>query len=949
MFKKCALFVVFLHVGLLFSTSATWIAPATPADWDVTGSTGNWTPATPPGGAAGDQAKFTSPSPPIPANPIVNLVTANTIIGELDIDSATNYTFQQMGVGTLNFAVGSGSASLKVTASLGNGAHTFTVPISLTNSLVVSQGSSGNLTISSAITGAAGQSLTLSGTGTLVLSGAGANTYGGGTFINGGILSITADNKLGSPLTTAVTIGSGTLQIDGTFATSRTFPLTGGASISVTAGNTATINGVISGSGSLTKTNSGILILTATNNTYQSGTVIGAGTLSISSDANLGNSSGALTIGSGTLLTTAGISSARSGSFTGAAIIDTNGLTSTLSGNFGGGGSLAVINGGTLILIGSNNYTGPTVVGAGTHLSGTTNGIQGPITLNTPTSLLTFSQNFDGTYSGILTSAVVNAGSITKLGSGAVTFTNASPNFSGPVSINEGTLIVNGSIANSQLVTVLPSGTLGGSGTVGPTTSTGTLDPGNGTTIGTLSVNGTLVLMAGSRTIINIAPLISDRIAVSGMATITGPLTIDPIPAFYGFSVDDTILTSSALAGTFFPVTTTAPSFVPTVTYTGTDALLHIVISQPFAIFPFSNQNTAAVGHNIDEIHVAGQLSQDLFNLFNSLVGQSNETINAALDEMHPAQYSAFTEMQAEARGQLISLFHRLPYLPCSCNRPNRLWIEGFGNTLTMKRHGLEIGFQANSGGIAFGYDGQITDSFILGFGGAWSNNHLDWHDHRGHGDLNGLYGGVYFDSQVGSFYFGGSGLVGMDFYDTSRHIQFVTIDRRASAEYKALDVMAQIATAYLFGSPQAFFYPYANFDYFFLHTHKFSEKGANGLDLTVFDHTDSTLRTEMGLGLQVQDRNAAETVCISPLISLGWVNMCPIERPKLEAAFQGATIPFKVLGWDESWNLLNIRFALSIAYRCYSFGLQYNVEFSPDHETLLFNQNADLRIDWKW
>ncbi len=665
---------------------------------------------------------------------------------------------------------------------------------------------------------------------------------------------------------------------------------------------------------------------------------------------NLGTSTSPLNFGNGTLdISTVALNTARSGTVTGNSTI-TSPLSNIFSGNFSGAGSLTFSGGGTFTLIGNNDYTGGTVVSASTQLAGTTNGIQGNITLNAADSLLTFSQNFDGAYSGSISSLIAGAGSLTKLGTGTVTFTGSSLGFSGPTHIAEGTLDINGSIANS-IVTVAAAGTLGGTGAVGPTTSSGTIDPGSGPTIGTLRVFGNLMLNPASHVEINIAPLSSDAIAVSGLATITdATLNINPTPGFYGFSARYTILTSTGLTPGFaLPVTSSNFAFIPSVSYSATDAFLDVIITEPFAVFPFSNSNTAAVGNNIDALYAANQLSQDMFNIFNTFIGQSFDTINNALDQMHPAPFSAFIEQQTEMGAQLLSLFHRLPMLSCSCSAPNRFWVDPFGNSLTVKRHGLEIGFQANSGGLALGYDGEIAPNWIFGFGGAWNLTHLDWHDSRGHGTVNGIYGGAYTDYQWGNFYFGAVLLSGIDLYDTDRSIQFLTISRHAKADYHAIDVMAGIKSAYLFGSPQAFFYPYANFDYLYFQTEKFSEHGAGGLNLVVHDRSDGTFRTEMGLGLQVQDINADQTICISPQISLGWVNMCPVKRSSYVANFEGTTIPFSVRGWDETWNLLHVDFGLSFFFRCFSFDMQYNIDISPDSHTLFYNQHGSLRFSWKW
>ncbi len=187
-----------------------------------------------------------------------------------------------------------------------------------------------------------------------------------------------------------------------------------------------------------------------------------------------------------------------------------------------------------------------------------------------------------------------------------------------------------------------------------------------------------------------------------------------------------------------------------------------------------------------------------------------------------------------------------------------------------------------------------------------------------------------------------------MDFFDTSRHIAFLTTDRHAKASYDAFDMMAQFATAYLFGAPQAFLYPYTNIDLIYLHIHEYEETNAIGLNLSVDKRTDITLRSEMGIGLQVQDTNFAQTMCISPQISLGWVNMCPIQREGYHSNFAGTTIPFTTHGWDETWNLFNVDFGLAISYYCTSLNFQYNVEFSPN-QTLFFNQHGNVRFDWKF
>ncbi len=942
-------FVFLLPVGVAFSvaTNAIWQGPSG-SNWNAGGS---WVGGTPPT-AAGDSATFNN----VGGGGTVN-VNVNENVGVINIDFNVIYTIATTG-GTLNLlqAPATSQALINVTTVNGAAAHVISSNLTLGSPLTVTQNSSSAFTISGSISEA--QVLTLTGTGTLVLSaGGGGNSYSLGTAIASGILSVNNENQLG---TGNITIGSGTLRYTASNTLAHSIQVVGAAVIDTSGGGTTlTMNSssfTISGGGSLTKVGSGTLAMNGTNvNTYTGGTNISAGTLSITNNNQLGGSTGTLTIGTATLETVNGITSTRSGSFTGApSVINTMGNIDTFSGNFGGGGSLSIIGGGAVIFTGSNDYTGPTTVTSST-LQGTTSGIQGNIALGGAGTFLTFVQATTGTYSGSISSVAAGNGTLSLQGSGVITFTGNSSGFSGPTNLIGGTLIMNGNLANSILTTSTNT-ILGGTGTLGQTSNSGTIKPGpGGTSTGSLSIAGPLTLNPSSDVTINVTPTSNSSIAVSGNATINGSLTVNPAPGFYGFDISYTILTSTGLLNVppgFSSVTSTSPFFNPSVLYNSPalgSILLQLSVTLPFAIFPFSNENTRAVGRNLDALFVAGQLTGDLFNVIQSFAGGTNAAINEALDQMHPAPYSAFTEMLAETDSQLISLFHRLPYLPCYCGSSNRVWIEGFANSLTLKTHGIQFGAQSNSGGIALGLDGEFLENLFVGIGGAWSNSVLRWHDHHGHGEINGFYGAFYADYQIGAFYLGGAVMTGIDFYDTERHLRFLGVNRKAKAQFPALDVVGQIQTAYLFGSPLAYFYPYINFDFLYLKTRKFQEHGAVGLDLDVFAHTDSTLRTEMGLALQVEDTNAAETMCISPFVSLGWVNMYPVEREGYHAHFVGTTIPFTTHGWDITWNLLDVNFGLTFTFRCLSVAFDYDVEIAPDQHTIFFNQHGNARLAFKF
>src|SRR4029078_2320675 len=106
------------------------------------------------------------------------------------------------------------------------------------------------------------------------------------------------------------------------------------------------------------------------------------------------------------------------------------------------------------------------------------------------------------------------------VGTGVLSLDGAN-SYSGPTTVNAGVLSVNGSIANSSVL-VNTGGTLGGTGTVGPTTiaNGGTLAPRH--SIGTINVNGALTLNSGSAYLVEVSPSSSDKTVVSGTASLAG-------------------------------------------------------------------------------------------------------------------------------------------------------------------------------------------------------------------------------------------------------------------------------------------------------------------------------------------------------------------------------------------------------------------------------------------
>jgi autotransporter-associated beta strand protein len=123
-----------------------------------------------------------------------------------------------------------------------------------------------------------------------------------------------------------------------------------------------------------------------------------------------------------------------------------------------------------------------------------------------------------GAIFGTVTTATNASGGLIKTGLGTLTLSNTGSTYSGETDVNQGTLLVTGSISGST-TKVNNTGTLGGTGTVGDleVTSGGTLSPGTAG-LGTLSSSGAVSLDSGSsfKLEINTTSGLSDVVNSSG-------------------------------------------------------------------------------------------------------------------------------------------------------------------------------------------------------------------------------------------------------------------------------------------------------------------------------------------------------------------------------------------------------------------------------------------------
>ena len=260
--------------------------------------------------------------------------------GALILTGANTYSGQTtISVGTLQVGNGSTTGSINGTSGV-------------SDSGVLAFDRSDNITFSLAISGNGG--LVQAGNGTLTLTN--SNPYSGGTTISAGTLQLNNANAaqnstvtVGSvnglafgPGVSAPTVGglagSGNVNLATTDASPLLVLMTVGGNNSST-----TYSGALSGSGSLTKGGSGALVLTGSN-TYSGQTTISSGTLQLGSGGTTGSIASTSITDNGVLE------------------FDRSDSSITFSQAVSGTGGLVQAGIGTLILTGSNTYSGSTTI-----------------------------------------------------------------------------------------------------------------------------------------------------------------------------------------------------------------------------------------------------------------------------------------------------------------------------------------------------------------------------------------------------------------------------------------------------------------------------------------------------------------------------------------------------------------------------------------------------------
>ncbi len=240
--------------------------------------------------------------------------------------------------------------------------------------------------------------------------------------------------------------------------------------------------------------------------------------------------------------------------------------------------------------------------------------------------------------------------SVNHIGNGT-TVLKGTHTYTGPTTISNGTLLIDGSISNS-VVTVNGGGTLSGGVTVGTTNvnNNATFAPGN--SIGTTNVSGNVVFNAGSNYEVEVdAAGNSDLISATGSAILTGGVVnVRPEIGAYNVSTDYTILTAAGGLGstTFNSVSSNLAFLDPTLSYDSNNVYLNLTRNSTAFSSIAGTPNQKAVSNVIAGLSASNPAPVQ--NILNNLLLLTSQGANQAYDSLSGVQHT-----QGHYIGQRVS------------------------------------------------------------------------------------------------------------------------------------------------------------------------------------------------------------------------------------------------------------------------------------------------------
>lgn len=526
---------------------------------------------------------------------------------------------------------------------------------------------------------------------------------------------------------------------------------------------------------------------------------------------------------------------------------------------------------------------------------------------------------------------------LNKNGTGTWTLTPNTQNAFGFVSVNAGTLVLNGLLVDSPAttlsaseVTVFSGAVLGGTNQFGlaadnsilTVNAGGTHKPGN--SIGTTTVNGTYNLNGTLEVEYNADTLSSDTDSTNA-ATTNGQQAVesDLVIVSTAVNISNAKVDAKKLSGIvedgdviFFlkspdavaSTTTCDPDTMGTC-YGFSQILNRIVDGRKLIL----QQSPNGAGSLLGLANIDATLIDLLFLPGNPAPSPNAIAIAQNLDNNTPPPASELAELQSlllsadpEDLNELLNLVSSAPLADTSFltsetiqdilqglrghlaymrnNNPparrNSLWDQFFYDTQDRNSSTQFAGLDARTFGYAIGYDGFLWDPhFQVGGLIGYTHTSIDRKLNLGSAEINSIFFGPYaswkcLDDSHEGYYLDASFLVGWHDYENKRAVPLLGLVAKSDPNAWSMD--ARLGGGYNLLLDNMLFTPFGYVDYLWTRQEAFTETGAGNAGFSMGEQTYDMMRYELGTAMsQKFDLTCALTLV--PKLSLSWVLKDPV------------------------------------------------------------------------
>jgi autotransporter-associated beta strand protein len=417
---------------------------------------------------------------------------------------------------------------------------------------------------------------------------------------------------------------------------------------------------------------------------------------------------------------------------------------------------------GPLVLTGTNSY-GATQIAGGLTLQIGNGGGTGTLGMGSVANDGALVFNRSNEY--VVANAISGTGSLLHEGSGRLVLAGAN-SYTGATTVTAGTLSVNGSLAAAGTVNVMNGATLGGSGRVGGVNvaAGGFLAPGN--SIGTLTT-GDLAFAPGSTFLVEVDPQgNNDRVNAANVTLSGANVQVQAGTGRYQRDTRYTIVSHSGTrTGTFAGVSTNLAFLTPTLMYEPGKVVLQMLSQDsPSYSSVATTSNQATVGSYLDgfagrpgnsvetrdllqsidnldaqqarrafdtlsgSVHAgASQIAMTLGRNFSAMLGARGA--DAFLDGERTVSSAGFTARSYASRagaqsdagsgyasGQARLAMGASSAMGAALPSPRRgLWAQAIGGGGRADSDGNGSAARYSSGGVAFGFDQDVSERWMVG------------------------------------------------------------------------------------------------------------------------------------------------------------------------------------------------------------------------------------------